>query len=182
MHGSTVSIPILLVGVAATLVGCHGPLNDHDGLLEASPPLTALEPAPRGAIRTVDPQGEVVPIDRRSWPIERIVIDQGQVEARPSYGSAEPVVEALDRASMHWPTTSGAIDIRVNAGDEAINASLAPLIAAGNIVIVPVRACLNPPWTVIVLTPSPSGFQLLPPTRTATPGGWVGGTGVEQPP
>ena len=92
------------------------------------------------------------------------------------------VVEALDRASLHWPTPKHAVDTRINEGDEAINALLTPLVAAGNLVIFPVRACITPPWSVVVLSPSTDGFQLMPTERTVTPWNWVHRSGREQSP
>ena len=173
---------ILLLSLATIPIGCQGPLNDDDGLLGAAPPLPAIEPGSGGSFQGDTPGGEVVPLDRSSWPLEVVVIEQGQVEAQPSYGSAEPVVHSLDRASLRWPTPDRAVDTRINEGDEAVNALLAPLVAAGNLVIFPIRACITPPWSVIVVSPSASGFELMPTERATTPWNWVRRSEKEQAP
>ena len=178
----TPTIRILLSSLATISIGCHGPLNDHDGLLGAAPPLPAIDPGTDDTLRGTAPKGEVVPIDRSDWSLEVIVIEQGQVEAQPSYGSAEPVVQSLDRASLRWPTPDRAVETRINEGDEAVNALLAPLVAAGNLVIFPGRACIAPPWSVIVVSPDSSGFELMPTERTTTPWNWVRRSEKEQTP
>ena len=173
MHGTNGSILITLLTASLAQSGCHGPLNDQNGLLGANPSLPALAPEASAPLQAQQPNGAVVPLNRSTWPLEAIVIDQGQVEAQTSYGSAEPVVAELDQASMSWPTTGTAISTRLNRGDEAINGLLAPIVAAGNIVVFPVRAFMTPPWTVVVVTPEPSSFQLLPPEGSTTPWHWV---------
>ena len=173
MNGIHSSILPTLLITCLVQSGCHGPLNQQNGLLDADPPLPALQPTPSAALLARQPQGAIVPLDRSAWPMEVVVVDQGQVEAEPSYGSAEPVVGQLDQASMDWPTTHSALSTQLNDGDEALNGLLCPIVAAGNIVIFPVRAFVTPPWKVIVVTPQPTGFQLLPHYQSATPWHWV---------
>ena len=155
--------------------GCHGPLNQQNGLYGTDQSLPALEAQPPTILLAGPPQGEVVPLDRRDWTVRVVKIDQDQVEHNPSYGSAQPVVSSLGSASLAWPNRVTALDTEVDEGGEALNATLAPLVAAGNIVVFPVRCILTPPWIVVLDDPEHAGFELLPQERTPLPWNWVVG-------
>ena len=58
-------------------------------------------------------------------------------------------------------------------GAEALNAALAPLVAAGNLLLFPIRAVEQPPWTPVGGGEDDEDFQLLPTTRTPPPWAWV---------
>ena len=173
MHAPTCSLLITLLAASLSQSGCHGPLNESNGLLGEESSLPALGPADPAPLQAQQPLGAVVPLNRSQWQREVITVDQGQVEAQPSYGSAEPVVGELGQPWMRWPTTTTALNTQLNPDGEALNALLAPAVAAGNIVVFPVRALITPPWSVVVVTPLPEDFQLLPEQQVATPWHWV---------
>ena len=171
---------VLLSGSA--LPGCHAPLNGQNGLAGTGGDLPALRPDPGSDLTPITPLGEVVPLDRGYWSQERVVICREQVEHLPSYGSAEPLLPELGVPSRRWPSASSAIESETMAGAEALNALLAPLAAAANIVVFPVRAVEQPPWCVVRDDPEASNFELLPPPGAPPPWAWVGGpepTGLE---
>ena len=170
-----------LLATCILQAGCHAPLNDRNGLYGAGEGLSALEPAGTTAFEGTDPTGQVVPLDRRGWTVTTVWIDQAQVEHLPSYGSAQPVVGSLGTSSLAWPTTDSALETDVDNDAEALNATLAPLFAAGNLVAFPVRAVMTPPWTVVREDPQATDFQLLPPDRTSLPWDWVAPSPIEPP-
>lgn len=153
--------------------GCHGHLNQQNGLYGGNQALPALENNPSATPLAGRPEGEVVPLDRREWTIQVLEIDQAQVEHTPSYGSAQPVISSLGSSSLVWPNRSTALDTDANDGAEALNAALAPLVAAGNILIFPVRGILTPPWVVVLGAPEAETIELLPEERTPLPWNWV---------
>ena len=168
-----------LLATCILQVGCHAPLNDRNGLYGAGEGLSALEPAGTATFEGADPTGRVVPLDRRVWAVTTVWIDQAQVEHLPSYGSAHPVVESLGTTSLAWPTPDTALETDVDNDAEALNATLAPLFAAGNLVAFPVRAIVTPPWTVVREDPQAADFRLLPPNSTALPWDWVASPPIE---
>lgn len=173
MHlGFGLLFPTLLM-TCLLQAGCHGLLNRENGLYGSQQALPALETKPRATPLAGQPQGKVVPLDRREWTVRVLEIDQAQVEHNPSYGSAQPVIASLGSTSLVWPNRSTAFDTDGNEGAEALNAALAPLVAAGNLVVFPVRCVLTPPWIVVLRDPEAEVVELLPEENTPLPWNWV---------
>ena len=155
------------------LVGCRPALNQQNGLVGPDGELPALQAAPPSRLAAVVPAGEVVPLDRRHWTPDLVILTRSQVRHDPSYGSADPVVPGLEAHSRSWPTPSTAVETGALGGAEALNAALAPLVAAGNLVLFPIRAVQDPPWIPVTGVEDDEDFQLLPTTRTPLPWAWV---------
>ncbi len=171
----------MLLG-SLVLVGCRPALNQQNGLAGPEGELPALQAAPPSRLAAVVPEGEVVPLDRRNWTPDLVIITRSQVRHDPSYGSADPVVPELEAHSRSWPTTSTATETGALGGAEALNAALAPVVAAGNLVLFPIRAVQDPPWIPVRGGEDDEDFQLLPTTRRPLPWSWVetAPTGVKE--
>lgn len=154
------------------LSGCRQ-LNPQNGLSGPGGDLPALRADPGSSLQAVVPAGRVVPLDRREWDQEAVIITRSQVEHFPSYGSAEPVIHELGVRSRRWPTTRSALDTGGMPDAEALNATLAPIVAAGNILVFPIRAVQTPMWVMVASDREASDFQLLPVGGTPPPWRWV---------
>ena len=176
-HGSmramvSMTTSSMLLG-SLVLVGCRPALNQQNGLAGPGGELPALQADPPSRLAAVVPDGATVPLDRRDWTPVPVILTRSQVRHDPSYGSADPVVPDLEAHSRSWPTTSTAVRTGALGGAEALNAALAPLVAAGNLLLFPIRAVEQPPWTPVGGGEDDEDFQLLPTTRTPPPWAWV---------
>jgi len=158
---------LLLTGLTAS---CGTPLNLDDGLLGENPlPAVALRHQDSSDPPPATILGEIAPLDRSTWTRRAILINQAQVQHHPSYGSARPVLAALDSKGA-CPSLETSFSNGSNLGDEALNGALAPLAAAAELVILPLRMIITPPWGVMK---SPRGVRMMPsseqgPTSTRT--------------
>ena len=151
--------------LSGLIAGCGSTLNSSDGLLGENP-LPAVTVHDNVSMRPViSPiRGETVPLDRSAWKRRTIMIDPAQVEHHPSYGSFQPPCTALQSAPT-WPSIDTAFFNGSSRGDEAINGLIAPVFAAVELVILPIKMITTPPWDTMA---SPRDFSLMAPSDDAT--------------
>ena len=160
-------LPLLLLASA-----CHGPLNDANGLY-GSTPLPALgEPVQQRPMLSEENSG-VAPLDRSQWPLQTIQMQAAQVEHQPTFRKATPIVASSERASGDWPTVQSAVSTDINNGNAFLDGTLQPLGAGIDILLLPVRAIMQPPSTVVMGGPNQTDMMHLPSEEYAIPWRWV---------
>lgn len=176
-HGRTRSfsqIPacIICTVTAVMTAGCHAPCNDSDALYGSSP-LPALELRPSTARASVPDQQRIASIDRSTWTMQVIRVQQAQVQHQPTYRSAKPIIASSRRADGGWPSIEEATCTRVDGGDAIADAALEPLGAAVDIALLPFAMIIQPPGTIIVGSPDDTRTELTPANQHPIPWQWV---------
>lgn len=159
--------------VALLLSGCSGALNTSDDVQgEALPDL-------RGAMPTALPAPETASLtnghDRSHWAQPHgniaepttIVVEERQVEAFPTYVSTPLYEHTTARARGEWPTTLSALELGGDEGMMAVEGLAAPLWAAFDLVVAPVRMCQRPPWATVRYPEEPPLVPTAVPTANA---------------
>lgn len=148
-----------LLGVL-TLVGALAacaPMNESNGLLGAEPgALPDLEgPAPAGgghtsvSSATIGTGGPTLQgLDRRHWPTIVVRVPPGQVEHQPVYFERLHLAKGPARNEGVAPTTATVLEGPSDGGSLLLEAGAAPFVFAGELVLLPLRAVLDPPWSV----------------------------------
>ena len=150
------SAGIVLLG---QVTACGPPLNSMDGL-RGEQSLTALDGVSERSREAAPtrPLGTVVSFDRSEWSPQLIELDLAQVQHHPSYGTSRPPC-SMAASSMGWPTLESAFDTGTDRSRQLMNGVLAPPAAGLDLVVMPFRIFITPPWTVMT---SPEGLQILP--------------------
>jgi hypothetical protein len=152
--------------------GCHGPLNDIDGL-QGRDALPALhEHVPR-ALTTQYAREGIAPLDRSHWATQTITIQRAQVEHGPTYRTAIPIIASSARASGKWPTVRSAISTDVDGANALADCALEPLGAAVDVALLPFSMIVQPPGTVVLGSTDRRHAPLLPEDEYAVPWRWV---------
>ena len=156
---------LAVTGCAGIMTSCSPPLNGTDGLLGENP-LPAVSSDAVGTERAVSTQalGEVVPFDRSTWSTHTIVIDPSQVQHHPSYGSSQTFWNTSHSVDGQ-PTIATVFKTGNARSDELMNGLLAPLGAGIDLVLLPIRMIVTPPWSIMT---SPRELEIMPPSDDAT--------------
>ncbi|MBX3355058.1 MAG: hypothetical protein KF724_05100 [Phycisphaeraceae bacterium] len=146
------------------VAGCNS-MNMENGLLDAEP---GALPDLHGKAQVQDIASSGEPslrgLDRRHWDPVIIRVPGGQVEHQPTY--FEPVLLASGpaRNTGAAPTTDTVLEGASDGGSLAIETVAAPFIFGGELLILPIRAIIDPPWSVhrAPSTPRPSAAESAP--------------------
>jgi len=148
-HATRRTIAASLMAMAAA--GCT-PLNDHDGLIGAEP---GALPDLRGDVVGAPARDDAIAggrtldgLDRRHWSVTTVLIPAGQVEHQPTYFEPAHLAKGTARAEELPPTTDTVLEGPSDGDSLLLEAAAAPFVFAGEMVILPVRAIFDPPWSV----------------------------------
>ncbi|HAW95421.1 MAG: hypothetical protein CMJ33_01875 [Phycisphaerae bacterium] len=142
----------------SNLTACGPPLNATDGLLREGT-LTTLDGASKASMEGMPERslGTAVSFDRSEWSPKLIELDQSQVQHHPSYGSSRPPCDMID-FSEAWPTLETAFGTGEDRTGQMMNGLVAPPAAALELLVLPFRMLITPPWSIIT---SPRDVQIM---------------------
>jgi len=132
------------------MTGCNT-MNASDALLGAEsgafPDLRGHDAGGQMSM-TSDEDATLHGLDRRHWPIVVIRAPNGQVEHQPFYFEPVTMASGPARNTDAAPNETTVLEGASDGGSLLAEAVVAPLIFAGELVILPVRAIFDPPWSV----------------------------------
>lgn len=141
------AVVLLLAGLPACT-----PMNESNGLIGAEPnalpDLDGHAPAIDAEARYADGTPTLQGLDRRHWPTVVLLMPSGQVEHQPYYFESLHLASGPARNEKLAPTTETVLEGSSDGGSLLLEAAAAPFVTAGELVILPVRAIIDPPWSV----------------------------------
>jgi len=128
-------------------------MNETNGLLGAEPnalpDLDGHAPALDAEARYASSAAPTLQgLDRRHWPTVVLLMPSGQVEHQPSYFEPLHLASGPARNQSLAPTEETVLEGSSDGGSLVLEAAAAPFVTAGELVILPVRAIIDPPWSV----------------------------------
>lgn len=134
--------------LAGALGGCNT-MNRDNGLIGAEPgALPDLRGDTSPAERQRDGSPSLRGLDRRHWEPVVILIPSGQVEHQPTYFEPLLLASGPARNDALPPTTDTVLEGASDGGSMVLETAVAPVIFAGQLVLLPIALFVDPPWTV----------------------------------
>ncbi len=139
--------------------GCTAPGNDVNGLLLSGPvEPPGLDTSPSASSLPNDPAGKLLGFDRSSWKTLEVRIPSDSVYVFPTYGPGDSArMKTFNRDwpvahQMRQPSPNSRMVFRAfeNYGEWALD-----------LLISPVRMCIDPPWTASA-QPGKENFSIFP--------------------
>lgn len=149
-------VALLALGAAAGLGGCTGALNRADGLIGCDvPDLAGRMPGALPADETASLQG----LDRSGWTKTVVRVERRQTEAQPFYTTERHYDHSTARERGEWPNPTSALEVSGDSGAAALEGVAAPFNAAWDLVAMPVRMFITPPWSTVRVPQQPPSLS-----------------------
>lgn len=138
------------------LGGCTGALNRADGLIGCEvPDLAGRMPGPIPANESPSLQG----LDRSGWAKTVVRVERRQTEAQPFYTTERHYDHSTGRDTGEWPNPTSSLEVSGDRGAAALEGVAAPFNAAWDLIAMPVRMFISPPWSTIRVPQQPPSLS-----------------------
>ncbi|MEL6329378.1 MAG: hypothetical protein AAFR38_06920 [Planctomycetota bacterium] len=142
---------LLIVCVGLSLVGCAGQKNDRP-VLGGRVVVPALDTGSEGAPLT-DPEdwggpGEATTtVSRAGWSRQEFLVPVDGTAHGPTWATRLVLADGrIERSGGLYPSPESALDLKTNARAAASEGIVTPMIALGDVALMPVRLFVSPLW------------------------------------
>ena len=166
------------IATTLTVIGLGGCIEQSDDLLGTAPlpALTASDETPL-PVDSLEPSighaDDADPWSRADWSPVVVAVPMASTVHQPTYVDRPLPAHGSTTGGRYtsptaFPTAESALVVETDTGGVILSAVIAPVTAALDLVVAPVRMILCPPWTA--LEGPEGGWVLLPHSRTMAPG------------